>query len=964
MESMEYEMARNMTLLFFLERLLDKGEPRTVHDLSCQFGAKEFTKEMRQIAGGSQSGLKKFLAQYPSIFLVDGDYVQVNSYQTITDDPNGSYAGRRDYIQEAKDYFKNKMLQYGIGVEVPVKSLLGHRSQASPQVRHISGQHIKEFTDFLIKHPDTFKVVNDHVVIVGCENMDDLPASERLHLPQTYIDTKGTQQMLDFFAQCIEVKGPILVDQLFHLVTSKFPQEQWLKMFKTPSDLTTFLRLFSDCFNIQANLVTLLQKPKLSDSHIQQAQAKSREQYNAINNIVNNNQMNTQLSTSSPVQQQRIHSPVFRSVSNNSNYSNNCNNNTIAPNFKLNEPVSNVNTNSTFSSRGEPNSGCESFVMSSELQIENLCERNCPSPSTSSYYGSSSVQNPSPNPIVPSTHSQQPTVPERINSQNQTLKQRINNLVIRTLAENFEKDKQSMAALGDHAKSGLGFVPQQQQQPQQYSPAHSPSHNYFVGDTWKIKILQNTRVISTIKESLFVTDAILKFAQKNQSVVISVDCEGINLGVKGEITLIEIGTTRGEAFIFDVLTCPELVSDGGLKNLLEHDCVIKVIHDCRNDSVNMYSQFGVLLRNVFDTQAAHAVVQLQDSGKQVYKAKYISLNSLCELYNAPINPIKDQLKNVYRRDQKYWANRPLSRDMLLYAAGDVLVLINDQLYCNLARQIKPENQQLFSELCTEQILMQIKPTEVKIRKKQRKISSEVADLKQKLGQTNKSIVLSNREIRLLRYMDLTEDEKERLKGFYKVAKKLEKMENINNQNREHSDSEDDQENVEIDNFPSLDSVPSDNSLTGTFSPRLNSEPPTLTESMQMMDEILSNSSMDRLSKIDKLEAILSAATLLPSDQIITSNSITEQLGSNIATTENLQIVREKSKNNKNCNCNNELSLTPTTRGNTDQKPIEKADASSQTLSTGDIVITKIFFQEEQEKAKEKVLTSSPRRSAT
>lgn len=53
---MEYELARNMTLLFFLERLLDKGEPRTLHDLSCQFGAKGFTKEMRQIAGGSQSG--------------------------------------------------------------------------------------------------------------------------------------------------------------------------------------------------------------------------------------------------------------------------------------------------------------------------------------------------------------------------------------------------------------------------------------------------------------------------------------------------------------------------------------------------------------------------------------------------------------------------------------------------------------------------------------------------------------------------------------------------------------------------------------------------------------------------------------------------------------------------------------------------------------------------------------------
>jgi len=81
MEAMQYELARNMTLLFFFERLLDKGEPRTLHDLSCQFGSKGFTKEMRQIAGGSQSGLKKFLAQYPSLFSMEGEYVNINTFQ-------------------------------------------------------------------------------------------------------------------------------------------------------------------------------------------------------------------------------------------------------------------------------------------------------------------------------------------------------------------------------------------------------------------------------------------------------------------------------------------------------------------------------------------------------------------------------------------------------------------------------------------------------------------------------------------------------------------------------------------------------------------------------------------------------------------------------------------------------------------------------------------------------------------
>lgn len=130
MESSEYELVRNLTLLFFLERLLDKGGPRTLHDLSCQFGAKGFTKEMRQIAGGSQSGLRKFLAQYPSLFSIDGDYVFVNVFAAPADiqqDTGLKYVGgKRDYAQEAVEYFSKKLMQYGPGTEVPIKSLLGN----------------------------------------------------------------------------------------------------------------------------------------------------------------------------------------------------------------------------------------------------------------------------------------------------------------------------------------------------------------------------------------------------------------------------------------------------------------------------------------------------------------------------------------------------------------------------------------------------------------------------------------------------------------------------------------------------------------------------------------------------------------------------------------------------------------------------------------------------------------------
>lgn len=660
------------------------------------------------------------------MFSINGDYVQLTPTQIVADDDvsgNGNAGYARNYIQESKDYFKHKLLQYGIGTEVPIKCLLGHRSQASPQVRHISGkisnslvslfsikfsaftqlagQHIKEFTEFLCKHPDTFRVNDDEsVVLMGCDDLQDVPASERLHLPQPSIDTKATQQLLDYFAQCIEMKGPILVEQLFHLVTSTFPQAQWFSMFKTSSDLGTFLKMFSDCFHIHSNLVTLLRNPKLSDAYIQQAQARTRDQLN--------NNYNNALHRPPPVAavavpaaggllpMYRTQSPISQPV--------------VAADFKLNEPVSNV-TNTTNhhinnNNRSEPNSGFDSLLAvaaDSDLKLENLCENNCPrSPATIAAVASSSTSSSAATTASNSTTSSPLSSPytsaaeKSANAKNQSLKQRINNLVIKTLAENLEKDKQTMNAtyhqLNNQNNNGQGIGDDRRTSNNRDASAASSASssapaNLFSGDTWKIKILQNTRVISTVKESSFVTEAIMRSvgaAANSDQMVISVDCEGINLGIKGQLTLIEVGTTRGEAFIFDVLTCPEMVPDGGLKRLLESDHIIKVIHDCRNDSVNLYAQFGILLRNVFDTQSAHAVLQYQNDGKQVYKVKNVSLNTLCDLYNAPANPMKDHLKSVYRRDQKYWARRPLSREMLLYAAGDVLVLINEQLYLTMA----------------------------------------------------------------------------------------------------------------------------------------------------------------------------------------------------------------------------------------------------------------------------------------
>lgn len=485
MDSTEYETVRNMTLLFFFELLMDKGGPRTLHDLSCQFGAKGFTKEMRQIAGGSQSGLKKFLAQYPMLFLINGDYVSVNTFQQVVEEENGSkLTGKRDYAREAVEYFTNKLLQYGVGTEVPIKSLLGHRSQASPEVRHISGQHYKEFRDFLSKYTDAFVVTEDNVMLKQYEGMKAEPFVELE--PDIPIDPDVTAKLLDFLCECIEQKGPILVDQMLNIVSDKFSYENWDSIFKTPQDLCTFVQMFPDAFHVQSNLVTLIGRPKSSNIE-KKPKAK-------IGNT-------TTATTAIPT--------ITTAITRNQNSS-------------INQVNQSSNTQTS-----QQTTHSESINTSVTNQVN-------------------SIQNSHPLSIE-SNNSSPP-----VSLQQQTLKQRINTLVMKTLADNTEKDR-SLQTMQ-------------------------------MGDAWKLKVLQQTRVIVNPRESLQIIEDIInpRKPPPNGKIVVSFDCEGINLGVKGQLTLVQIGTMSGQAYIFDLFACPNLVQAGGLQKLLEHNDVVKVRDEVRD----------------------------------------------------------------------------------------------------------------------------------------------------------------------------------------------------------------------------------------------------------------------------------------------------------------------------------------------------------------------------------------------
>lgn len=407
MDSSEYESVRNQTLLFFFEKLVDKGTPRSLHDLSCQFGSKGFTKEMRQIAGGSQSGLKKFLSQHPSLFALDGDLVAVSQIVApVQTDSN--------YNLRAVDYFKDKLAKYGVGTEVPIRCLLGHRSQAPPDIRLISGLHIKEFRDFLLKYSDVFTVGEDTVILTeyaGLERKIYDDSDQR----EVKIDPEITKRLLAFCVQCLECKGPMLTDQLFHSISLRFTENTWSPIFKTPMDLFTFLKMNPDQFNTQSNLITLIK-------------------------------------------------------------------NSPKPEAKI-----------------------------ARTPIE----------------------------VVPLTPPMSPPLPKPV--RDQSLKQRINSLVMKTIAENTERNNKTPNGHDD-------------------------------GDAWKGKMFNNVKaIVTSIKECSIIVDRIL--AQKS---AIGVDFEGVCVGSNGQLSLMQVVNEDGLCFIFDLIACPQLIKNGGLQTLLESEEVLKV----------------------------------------------------------------------------------------------------------------------------------------------------------------------------------------------------------------------------------------------------------------------------------------------------------------------------------------------------------------------------------------------------
>lgn len=150
---------------------------------------------------------------------------------------------------------------------------------------------------------------------------------------------------------------------------------------------------------------------------------------------------------------------------------------------------------------------------------------------------------------------------------------------------------------------------------------------------------------------------------------VALDCEGVRLGRFGRLCLMQLAAPGGRYYMLDALR-PGVAE--GLAPLLESRRVVKVMHDCREDSAALFHQHGVLLRAVLDTQAVSIVLQ-RLAGRPPHQV------SMSELMRTRLGVEEDpgvgDVKFAMTRDDRLWAKRPLSSQLVRYALNGVTHLL-------------------------------------------------------------------------------------------------------------------------------------------------------------------------------------------------------------------------------------------------------------------------------------------------
>lgn len=189
-----------------------------------------------------------------------------------------------------------------------------------------------------------------------------------------------------------------------------------------------------------------------------------------------------------------------------------------------------------------------------------------------------------------------------------------------------------------------------------------------------------------VEEMADVPDALAEIRDHD---LLAVDCEGVNLGRSGELTVLSIAIPN-KTFIFDVLKLGKHVFDDGLRDILEDKDKEKLMFDCRRDADSLYHQFQVNISGVLDLQLLE-VMHRRKSGTSLGKTASGSRRSTrtddvesiygfshcIEIYLGDKEMIKkkNQGQDLLKYN-KIWKTRPLTDLLKTYCCIDTTELFS------------------------------------------------------------------------------------------------------------------------------------------------------------------------------------------------------------------------------------------------------------------------------------------------
>lgn len=150
------------------------------------------------------------------------------------------------------------------------------------------------------------------------------------------------------------------------------------------------------------------------------------------------------------------------------------------------------------------------------------------------------------------------------------------------------------------------------------------------------------------------------------------------------LSLVQVKEDNSDAIIYDVLNKQNKIDLSYLQSLLRDKSIVKIIHSCRQDMEAIYCQFGITMKNIFDTQIAYKIL---------HKENEIGYASLVKHY-CNIEIMKEK-----RLQKSHWLKRPLTQEQIFYAKQDVEYLHNIYDKMIIEFQEKPELYKQFQVEC-------------------------------------------------------------------------------------------------------------------------------------------------------------------------------------------------------------------------------------------------------------------------